>query len=130
MRNPRAARSLAPTDSQRRRDLASPPGSLLFTAISTGRNERGATFPEHPRLIIEVLSRNENEDLVEKRLTYRAVAALEADLVANPWAESPTVSIFRKADGWEPGETHIGMEAEFELRSGRLKRRVADWFAV
>ena len=54
-------------------------------------DERGPTFREHPRLIVEVLSRNENKDLVEKRLAYRAVASLEEYVVASPWAESPTV---------------------------------------
>ncbi len=87
-------------------------------------------YCERPRLIIEVLSTDEKRDLIEKRLAYRAISSLEEYVVADPRPEAPVVYVFRRAEGWEPGETHVGMDAEFELRSVGLKVRVAELFAV
>lgn len=87
-------------------------------------------YCERPRLIVEVLSEDESKDLVEKLLAYQRITSLEEYLVASAKAEAPMVRIFRRAEGWEPGETHLGMEAEFELRSVGLKLRVEDLFAV
>ncbi|MBI2927029.1 MAG: Uma2 family endonuclease [Verrucomicrobia bacterium] len=72
-------------------------------------------FRERPKLLIEVLSEDENKDLVEKYLAYQRITSLEEYVVVSPSAAKPEVRIFRREEGWEPGETH--REGRFTLRS-------------
>lgn len=98
--------------------------------VACDPNEPHPLYRERPRLIVEVLSDDENKDLVEKLLAYQRIESLEEYVVASPQADAPVVHIFRRAEGWEPGETHTGTETEFELRSIGLRLRVADLFTV
>jgi Uma2 family endonuclease len=73
-----------------------------------------AQFLTSPKLIIEVLSENEVRDRVEKFLMYQRIPTLEEYAVVSQWAEKPEVTLFRRANGWEPGETHTEGEVTFE----------------
>jgi Uma2 family endonuclease len=97
--------------------------------VACDPDEKHPLYRERPRLIVEVLSEDEDKDLVEKLLAYQRIASLEEYVVASQRAEAPMVKIFRRAEGWEPGEEHTGTNAEFELRSVGLKLRMADLFA-
>ncbi|MCW1884262.1 Uma2 family endonuclease [Luteolibacter flavescens] len=81
-------------------------------------------FVRKPKLIIEILSDNIMRDRVEKFLVYQRIPSLEEYVVVSQHPERAEVSIFRRADGWEPGETH--RTGEFILRSIGLTLRVED----
>jgi Uma2 family endonuclease len=98
--------------------------------VSCDPADRHELYSDRPKLIIEVLSGDEDKDLVEKLLAYQRIPSLEEYVVASPRAEQPAVYIFRKADNWEPAETHTAMDAEIELRSVGLRVRVAELFAL
>jgi Uma2 family endonuclease len=85
-------------------------------------------FREKPKLIIEILSEDENKDLVEKYFSYQRIASLEEYVVVSQNPQQPEIRIFRRAEGWEPGETHHN--GEFTLRSVSLTLRVSDIYAV
>lgn len=85
-------------------------------------------YRERPKLLIEVLSKDENKDWVEKSSAYRRIESLEEYVIADPNPDQPVVWILRREDGWEPPETARGMEAEFTLRSVGLTLRVSDLF--
>lgn len=85
-------------------------------------------FREKPKLIIEVLSEGENKDLVENYFAYQRIASLEEYVVAGQNPLQPEIQIFRRAEGWEPGETHH--EGEFTLRSVSLTLKVSDIYSV
>jgi Uma2 family endonuclease len=73
-----------------------------------------AQFLTAPKLIIEVLSDNEVRDRVEKFLMCQRIQTLEEYAVISQWTEKPEVTVFRRANGWEPGETHTAGEVTFE----------------
>ena len=83
--------------------------------------------PGKPQLLIEVLSENENKDLIEKFFAYQRLASLEEYVVVSPDPIRFEVRIFRRTEGWEPGETHH--DGEFTLRSIGLTLRVRDLYA-
>lgn len=56
-------------------------------------------YAERPKLIIEVLSDDENKALVEKLLAYQRIASLEEYVVASQKPEAPFVYIFRRSNG-------------------------------
>ncbi len=85
-------------------------------------------FREKPKLIIEVLSEDENKDLVEKYFAYQRIASLEEYVVVGQNPLEPEIRIFRRAEGWEPGETHH--EGEFTLRSVSLTLKVSEIYSV
>ena len=87
-------------------------------------------YREHPKLIVEVLSKNWKKDTVEKAAIYTSIPTLEEYVIFDPKPEAPKVHISRRADGWEPVETVRGMSAEFTLHSIALTLKVADLFAV
>ena len=85
-------------------------------------------FREKPRLILEVLSEDENKDLVEKYFAYQRIPSLEEYVVVSQDKARPEVRIFRRAEGWEPGETHH--QGEFTLRSFSLTLKVGDVYSI
>ena len=85
-------------------------------------------FREKPRLLIEVLSEDENKDLVEKYFAYQRIPSLEEYVVVSQDKAKPEVRIFRRAEGWEPGETHHA--GEFTLRSVSLTLKVSDVYSI
>jgi Uma2 family endonuclease len=87
-------------------------------------------YKERPKLIVEVLSADEEKDLVEKLLAYQRIEWLVEYMVVSPRVEAPVVRTFRRAEGWESRETLTGMDAEVELRSVGLTMRVAELFAT
>ena len=85
-------------------------------------------YREKPKLLIEVLSENENKDLIEKFFAYQRLASLEEYVVVTPDPARPEVRIFRRAEGWEPGKIHH--EGEFTLHSVGLTLKVSDLYAT
>jgi Uma2 family endonuclease len=85
-------------------------------------------FREKPNLIIEVLSEDENKDLVEKYFAYQRIASLEEYVVVGQNPLEPEIRIFRRSEGWEPGE--MRREGEFTLRSVSLIPKVSDVYSV
>jgi Uma2 family endonuclease len=85
-------------------------------------------FREKPCLLVEVLSEDENKDLVEKYFAYQRIPSLEEYVVVSQDKAKPEVRIFRRAEGWEPGETnHAG---EFTLRSISLTLKFSDIYSL
>lgn len=72
-------------------------------------------FLNCPKLIIEVLSENQQRDRIEKFLIYQAIASLEEYAIVSQNPKRPEISIFRKSEGWTPGHMHT--EGEFTLSS-------------
>lgn len=89
--------------------------------------DRHRYYREKPKLLIQVLSENENKDLIEKFFAYQRLPSLEEYVVVTPNLAQPEVRVFRRAEGWEPGETH--REGTFTLRSIGLTLPVADLYA-
>ena len=85
-------------------------------------------FREKPSLLIEVLSEDENKDLVEKYFAYQRISSLEEYVVVSQDKAKPEIRIFRRAEGWEPGETHHA--GEFTLRSVSLTIKVSDVYST
>ena len=87
-------------------------------------------FREQPVLLAEVLSEDENKDLVEKYFAYQRIAALEEYLVLGQDRAHPHARIFRRSDGWEAMEVHTDPAAQFTLRSVGLTLTLGDLYAV
>lgn len=85
-------------------------------------------FREKPRLLIEVLSEDENKDLVEKYFAYQRIASLEEYVVVSSDKAKPEIRIFRRTEGWEPGDTH--QAGELTLRSVSLTLKVSDVYSI
>jgi hypothetical protein len=66
----------------------------------------------------------------EEYLAGEPRSLVEEYVVASQRQDAPLEYIFRRAEGWEPGERHTDMDAQFELRSVGLKLRVAELFAT
>jgi len=83
-------------------------------------------FVRKPKLIIEILSDNVMRDRVEKFLVYQRIPSLEEYAVVSQYPERAEVTIFRREQGWEPGETH--RTGEFTLKSIGLTLKVEDLY--
>ncbi len=87
-------------------------------------------FREQPVLLGEVLSEDENKDLVEKYFAYQRIAALEEYIVLSQSPAQPEVQIFRRSENWEAGEVHRDPAAQFTLRSVGLTLTLGDLYAT
>ena len=85
-------------------------------------------FREQPVLLGEVLSEDENKDLVEKYFAYQRIAALEEYIVLSQNPAQPEVQIFRRSENWEAGEMHRDPAAQFTLRSIGLTLTLGDLY--
>lgn len=72
-------------------------------------------YKERPKLLVEVMSGNQRLDRIEKYSTYIRLPSLEEYVLIDPSPERMLVLIFRREDGWEPGEAITS--GEFTLRS-------------
>jgi Uma2 family endonuclease len=63
-------------------------------------------FRKRPKLLIEVLSDDENKDLVEQYFASQRIPSLEEYVVVWPNSDRREVRVFRREEGGEPGETH------------------------
>jgi Uma2 family endonuclease len=71
--------------------------------------DRHPLYREKPKFWLEVMSADENKDRVEKFLASRRIDSLEEYVIVSSDPEKPEVAAFRRAEGWEPGETvHSG----------------------
>jgi Uma2 family endonuclease len=89
--------------------------------------ENPRLYREKAKLIIEVLSEDENKDLVEKYFAYQRITSLEEYVVVSQDPLKPEITIFRRAEGWEPGETH--RDGAFTLRSVSLTLKVSEVYS-
>lgn len=87
-------------------------------------------FRRRPKLLIEVLSADENKDLVERYLAYQRIASLEEYVVASQDPAHPAVHIFRREDGWEPTELQTDPAASFTLRSVGLTLSLGELYVA
>jgi len=67
--------------------------------------DRNRFYREKPRFWLEVMSQDENKDRVEKFLASRRIDTLDEFVLVSCDPERPEVSAYRRADGWEPGQT-------------------------
>ena len=65
-------------------------------------------------------------DRVEKFLVYQRISSLLKYVVDGQYPDRPEVTIFRREDGWEPGEVH--RYGDFHLRSIGLPLKVEDLY--
>lgn len=70
-------------------------------------------FIHSPKLLIEVLSENENRDRVEKFLMYQRIPSLEEYAVVSQNPKSPEVTVFRRSEGWDVPHVHTSGEVFF-----------------
>lgn len=82
--------------------------------VACDPDDRDSHIVRAPKLLIEVLSEDENRDRIEKFLMYQRIPSLEEYVVVSQRPEFPEVSIFRKREGWEPGHVHTSGEVTFE----------------
>lgn len=87
-------------------------------------------FREKPKVIVEVLSENRKEDLVEKRAVYPVIESLQEYITIEPNSDAPEIRILRRKDGWNSVEIIHGAGAQFTLQSLDLTLKVSDLFAV
>ena len=87
-------------------------------------------FREQPVLLGEVLSEDENKDLVEKYFAYQRIAALAEYIVLSQNPAQPEVQIFRRSEGWDEVETHRDPAAQFTLRSVGLTLTLGDLYVA
>ena len=100
------------------------------TAVAELGADNARYFREQPVLLGEVLSEDENKDLVEKYFAYQRIAALEEYIVLNQNPAQPEVQIFRRAEGWDEVETHNDPAAQFTLRSVGLTLTLGDLYVA
>jgi Uma2 family endonuclease len=67
--------------------------------------DRHPLYREKPKFWLEVMSADENKDRVEKFLTSRRIDSMEEYVIVSCDPDKPEVAAFRRAEGWEPGET-------------------------
>lgn len=62
-------------------------------------------YREYPKLIVEVLSQDENKDLVEKYFAYPRIESVEEYVIIRPDPEPGNFEVYRhlKSEGWDPG---------------------------
>ena len=77
--------------------------------------DKNAHFRRHPNLIIEVLSADENKDLVEKFFAYQRIKSLQEYVVIRPELDNREIFIFRQGSDWDKPE--IITEGTLELKS-------------
>lgn len=70
-------------------------------------------YREKPKFWLEVMSGDENKDRVEKFLASQRIAAMEEYVIVSCDPEKPEVGVFRRAEGWEPGQTFRTGEVTF-----------------
>ncbi|WP_166442673.1 Uma2 family endonuclease [Phragmitibacter flavus] len=71
---------------------------ILVTCQPTDNNR---FFRNSPKLIIEVLSKDENKDLVEKFFAYQRIESLEEYVVVRPDPKNREAFVFRKGTDWD-----------------------------
>ena len=82
-------------------------------------------FKTRPRLIIEVLSRDEKKDLIEKYFVYQSIESLEEYAVVSQTPERPEVHVFRRSNDWA---TEVHSDGTVTLNSIGLSFEVADLY--
>jgi len=83
----------------------------VMVACEPGDNH--PLYREKPKFWLEVMSADENKDRVEKFLTSRRIDSMEEYVIVSCDPEKPEVAAFRRAEGWEPGETVQAGEITF-----------------
>lgn len=69
--------------------------------VACDPKDRHQLYREHPKVLIEVLSEDEDRDLVDKFLAYRTLESLEEYIVLGQDPNNPVAYIHRRTDGWK-----------------------------
>ncbi len=69
--------------------------------VTCDPKDKDPYFRRNPKLLIEVLSGDENKDLVEKFFAYQRIESLEEYFVVKPDNENREVHVFRKGTDWD-----------------------------
>ncbi|MDP1591450.1 MAG: Uma2 family endonuclease [Prosthecobacter sp.] len=93
--------------------------------VSCEAQDNLSAFVTQPKLIIEV-STEWKRDFIEKFAAFTKIPSLEEYVIV--WADEkkPSVTLFRRANGWEPPEQHTA--GPFTLRSINLTLNVEDLY--
>ena len=75
----------------------------------------------------EYLEGEQHSELRHEYFEGQRIPSLEEYVVVSQDKAEPEVRIFRRAEGWEPGETHH--TGEFTLRSASLTLKVSDVYS-
>ncbi len=84
---------------------------IMVTCDPKDKNDH---FRKNPKLIIEVLSTDENKDLVEKFFAYQRIKSLEEYIVVRPDPENREVFFFRQGTDWDKPVTVTDGVLEFK----------------
>ncbi len=76
----------------------------------------------------EYLEGEQHTEVRHEYFAYQRIPSLEEYVVVSQDKAKPEVRIFRRAEGWEPGETHHA--GEFTLRSASLTLKVSDVYSI
>lgn len=93
--------------------------------------DRHPLYREHPKLVVEVLSHDENKDLVEKYYVYQQIESIEEYVIIRPDPEPGRFEVFRhlKSEGWDPGTSvdsgilrlaSVGIDLDLDALRGEL----------
>jgi Uma2 family endonuclease len=87
--------------------------------VTCDPKDKNPYFRRNPKLVIEILSKDESKDLVEKFFAYQRIESLEEYFVVKPDNENREVHVFRKGTDWD--RPLIVTEGEVEFVSVGLK---------
>jgi Uma2 family endonuclease len=95
--------------------------------VTCDPTDNHALYKERPKLVIEVLSKDENRDLIEKHAAYQGIETVEEYAAIKPDLENPELYLFRRANGWRRETFSSG---EFTLASVGLTMALAELTTV
>lgn len=96
--------------------------------VVCSRQDNDPLFKTEPKLLVEILSTDENKDFVEKYAVYTRIPSLEEYVIIRPGPGKREAWIYRRRDGWEK-EEHV-TSGPLELQSIGLKIDFDDIYYV
>lgn len=72
-------------------------------------------YREHPTVLIEILSEDEDRDLIHKYLIYRTINSLEEYIVLSQDPKNPKAYVHRRSQQWE--QEIVEADGELKLES-------------
>lgn len=93
----------------------------IMVACDPADNHR--FYRDRPSVIIEILSENEDKDLIEKYLAYQTIGSLEEYIVLSQDPENRVAYVHRKSANWVQEKL---MEGDLEIQSIGFKMSLAN----